>query len=143
MKILTRVISGRFEPLPFVYKRCCCGRDQQSVCIHDVKWLFFPPTTLAVSVCARYLPCLITTLVLSDKCSHGTCTLSSLFSNNVGAVKGSCLCVCTLFALFLRNVGAVTQMQSMYMHTLCSKLVLSDKPVSVCARHLFQAGAVR
>ena len=170
MKNLTHVISGRFELLPFVYKRWCCGRDQQSVCIHDVEWLyfvfFFPLTTLAVYVCARYLPCFITTLVLSDKCSHCTCTLSALFSNNLGAVKGSCLCVCTLFALFPHNVGAVTQMQSVYMHAICSRLVLSenqflyvhviccplttlvlsDKPVTVCARYLLSShnvGAVR
>ena len=103
----------------------------------------FPLTTLAVSVCARYLPCNITTLVLSDKCSHCTCTLSALFSKTLGAVKGSCLCVCTLFALFPHNVGAVTQMQSMYMHAICSRLVLSDKPVSVCEQYLFQACAVR
>ena len=139
MKILTRVVSGRFELLPFVYKRWCCGIDQQSVCIHDVKWLYcvcFSLTTLAVSVCSRYLTCFITTLVLSHKCSHCTCTLSALFSNNLGAVKGSCLCVCTLFDLFPHNFSAVTQMQSMYMHAICSKLVLSDKPVSVCAYYL-------
>ena len=140
MKILTRVVSGRFELLPFVYKRWCCGIDQQSVCIHNVKWLYcvcFSLTTLAVSVCSRYLPCFITTLVLSHKCSHCTCTLSALFSNNLGAVKGSCLCVCTLFDLFPHNVSAVTQMQSMYMHAICSKLVLSDNPCSICVRTSF------
>ena len=48
---------------------------------------------------------------------HAIC----LFSDNLGAVKGSCLCVCTLLDLFPHNVGAVTQMQSMYMHAICSK----------------------
>jgi len=126
----------------------------------------FSLTTLAVYVCARYLPCVMTTLVLSDKCSHCTCTLSALFSNNLGAVKRSCLCVHTLLGLFPHNVGAVTQMQSMYMHAICSTLVLSenqflyvhviccplttlvlsDKPVTVCARYLLSShnvGAVR
>ena len=65
--------------------------------------------------------------MLSHKCSHCTCTLSALFSNNLGAVKGSCLCVCTLFDLFPHNAGAVTQMQSMYMHAICSKMVLSEE----------------
>ena len=161
MKNLTRVISGRFELLPFVYKCWCCGRDQQSVCIHDVKWLYcFSPqhwrslyvraicpvssqpwcfqtnavtvrarylpcflTTLmlskeAVSVCARHLPCFLTTLVLSHKCSQCTCTLF---------VPSWC---CQIN-------------QSLYVHSICSKLVLSDKPVSVCEQYLFQAGAVR
>ena len=114
MKILTRVVSGRFELLPFVYKRWCCGIDQQSVCIHNVKWLYcvcFSLTTLAVSVCSRYLTSFLTTLVLSHKCSQCTCTLF---------VPSWC---CQIN-------------QSLYVHSICSKLVLSDKPVSVCAYYL-------
>ena len=55
MYIWTRIISGRFELLPLVYKRWCCERDQQSVYIHDVQWFHRFLTTLAVSGCARYL----------------------------------------------------------------------------------------
>ena len=58
---------------------------------------------------------------------HTRCEMVILcvfFSHNIGG-----FCMLTLFALFHHNVGAVTQMQSMYMHAICSKLVLSDKPV--------------
>ena len=178
MKNLTRVISGRFELLPFVYKCWCCGRDQQSVCIHDVKWLYcFSPqhwrslyvraicpvssqpwcfqtnavtvrarylpcflTTLmlskeAVSVCARHLPCFLTTLVLSHKCSQCTCTLF--------VPSWCCQINQSLY------VHSICSKLSLYAHVICSALttlVLSDKPVSLCARYLLSShkvGAIR
>ena len=95
------------------------------------------------------------------------CTLFTLFSHNVGAVR-QMQSLCVHVTLFSHNVGAVRQMQSLCVHviysvssqrwcceanavTVCAryllcfltKLVLLNEAVSVCARHLFQVGAVR
>ena len=93
-------------------------RQMQSLCVHVIysvssqRWCC---ETNAVTVCARYLLCFLAALVLSDKCSH---------------------CTCTIFALFPHNVGIVKRKLSLYMHVMCFKLVLLDKPVTVCARYL-------
>ena len=144
MKILTRVVSGRFELLPFVYKRWCCGTDQQSVCIHNVKWLYcvcFSLTTLAVSVCsavssqrwcchtnavtvrARYLPCFLTTLVLSKEAVSVSPRYLPCFLTTLVLSHKCSQCTCTLFV-----------------PSWCCQI---NHAVSVCARHLFQACAVR
>ena len=147
MKILTRVVSGRFELLSFVYKRWCCGRDQQSVCIHDLKWLycvFFlsqhrrslyvrvicPVTsqrwcchTNAVTVRARYLPCFLTTLVLSKEAVSVSPRYLPCFLTTLVLSHKCSQCTCTLFV-----------------PSWCCQI---NHAVSVCARRLFQACAVR
>ena len=111
------------------------------------------------SLDVRVICSFLTTLVQSHKCSHCTCTLSALFCRNDGAVKGSCLYVhviCSFFsqpwccetnAMYLHAISSQRWCcqinQSVYVHVICSKLVLSDKPVCVCALYLLQVGAVR
>ena len=104
-----------------VFSYCWCNPSAQtkhSLCVHVIysvssqRWCC---ETNAVTVCARYLLCFLTALVLSDKCSH---------------------CTCTIFALFPHNVGIVKRKLSLYMLVMCFKLVLLDKPVTVCARYL-------
>ena len=151
MKNLTRIISGRFERFLFINDGAvsqtsswCSLSDQaqQSLYVHvtcSVSSQRWCSEANAVTVCARYLLCFLTTLVLWDKCSHCMCTLLALFLHSVGAVQWSCLCMCTSFVpSWYCQIN-----QSLYVHVICSKLVLSDKPVSVCARHLFQVGTVR
>ena len=73
--------------------------------------------------------------VRSAVCLHTQCEMVILFvflSHNIGG-----LCMCTLFALFHHDVGAFRQMQSPYVHAICSKLVLSDNPCSICVRTSF------
>ena len=90
--------------------------------------------TNAVTVCARYLLCFLTTLVLWDKCSHCVCTLFTLFAHNVGAVRQmQSLRVHVIYSVSSQRWCCWMKL-SLYVHVFCSKLVLSDKPVSVCAR---------
>ena len=75
----------------------------------------------AVSVCARYLLCSLTTLVLSDK-------------------------PVSVFARYFCPNWCCQINQSQYVNVICcflTKLVLSNKPVSVCVLYLFQICAVR
>ena len=73
------------------------------------------------SLCARYLLCFLTTLVLWDKCSHCVCTLFTLFPHSVGAVEWSCLCMYTLFV----PSWCCQINQSLYVHVIC--YVLSQR----------------
>ena len=118
-----------------LYARVICPVSSQRWCFQTnavtVRARYLPCflTTLvlskeAVSVCARYLPCFFATLVLSHKCSQCTC------------------------ALFVPSWCCQIN-QSLYVHVICcplTTLVLSYKPVTVCARYLLSShnvGVVR
>ena len=107
----------------------------------------------AVSVCARYLLCPLTTLVLSDKpvsvCKrYLLCPLTTLVLSN----KPVSVCARYFFPNWCCQINQSQYVnvicyvfsqswccqinQSLYVYFICSKFVLSDKPVSVCARYL-------
>ena len=139
-----------------LYVHVICPVSSQRWCCHTnavtVRARYLPCflTTLvlskeAVSVCARYLTCFLTTLVLSHKCSQCTCTLF---------VPSWC---CQINQSLYVHIICCVLSQRCYCQTsqflcppclLCplTTLVLSDKPVSVCARYLLSShnvGAVR
>ena len=93
------------------------------------RWCF---QTNAVTVRARYLPCFLTTLVLSKEAVSVSARYLTCFLTTLVLSHKCSQCTCTLFV----PSWCCQINQSLYVHSICSKLVLSDKPVSVCAYYL-------